>query len=632
MPSDSANLAERSGRLMESHSNLKPRVLLFHLVILIALLTLAGGLGYQQLILSPEHSEKERVQNQRRIVVPGPRGSIYDREGRLLVGNHPRFSAIIYLDELRSEFRDAFIEVRKNYRAAEDEDMPSSYAMELIARGSVVQKYLDQINHITGRRERVNSRKLERHFRRELLIPFTLVEDLSSQEYARLIENLPVKSPLQVTTSSIRYYPYEHAAAHTLGSVTMNTDLDSEELPGGDLATFTVKGPVGRDGLEKQFDDVLQGKPGGTIFLVDPSGYRINPPLERHLPVQGKNLVCSLDIDIQQVAEESLGDYVGAAVMMDVNTGEVLALASKPDFAQGGWLNRALSGLYMPGSTFKILTSLAAFRKGTLTPDSVYHTNGAYVLNRRVFRDHNGCITGDIDFRTAIEHSVNTYFFHYGIQTGVEAIAAEARRFGLDRPTGIELPYETKQMLIGNPEWKQKRRKEAWYHGDTVNLAIGQGYILVTPLQMACFMASLARGETTTVPTLLHKEGRPRQRSEAIGISPAEYKALLEGMYRVVQSKEGSGRLGRVAGLDIAGKTGTAQFRTPKGTKELAWFVGFAPVDLPQVAFAVLVESDELDTSFAGGRYAAPIAKYMLEKWLSKQGRGKEIKLPQSKP
>jgi len=618
MPSDHADLGRRSGNLVESHTTFQPRVFFFYFLVVALLLTLAIGLARQQLLKTGSYSEAERVQNQRRVLVPGPRGNIYDRDGRLVVGNHPRFAVVLYLDELRPEFRKEYIQIRKNYREAGDkEGMPSSWQMERIARVSVVQRYLDQVCAIIGRKVELVPAKLVRHFSQELLLPFILVNDLAPDEYARLIEKLPVKSPLQVYTSSVRYYPFGRSAAHTLGFVSMNTDIDAEDMPGENLTTFKMKGAVGREGLEARFDSTLQGEPGGTIFRVDPAGYRINPPLAKKLPVQGTNITSSLDMDIQQVAEETLGDRTGAAVMMDVNTGEVLAMASKPDFADGAYLNRALSGLYPPGSSFKLLTSLAGFRKGVLQPDSSYRTDGTYIINRKVFRDHHGCITGDINFPLAIEQSVNTYFYHFGLQIGVEAIASEAERFGFTHRTGIELPHETGAMLIGTPAWKEKRKGEKWYPGDTANLAIGQGFIQVTPLQMCCFVASLARGQTHTTPTLLHDKNHPQQRSEPIGISAAQYKALLEGMERV--TTQGTGKLARIEGLRSAGKTGTAQFRTPKGTLEFAWFVGFAPIDRPEVAWAILVEGDTPDESYGGGREAAPIAKYMLMKWLEKK-------------
>lgn len=648
MRSDRQNLASRSGALVETHTTFQPRVFVFHFIFGAMLLILVSGLAYQQLIKSSSYHEAERVQNQRRIIVPGPRGNIYDREGRLLVGNKPRFAVVLYLDELRSQFRREYIQIRKNYREAGDRDMPTAHQMELIARATVVQHYLDQVNALIGRHEKLDTAELSKHFRRELLLPYILINDLSPDEYAKLIEQLPVNSPLQLYTSSERYYPYGSAAAHTLGYVSNNTEIDAEGFPGDDLPTFKIKGATGRDGLELQFDSVLQGQAGGAIYRVDPSGFRINPPLEQRLPVQGKNLDTSLDIDLQLAAEKALGDLTGAAVMMDVNTGEVLVLASKPDYdlnkfsprishedvaeidQNKAWVNRAISGLYLPGSTFKLVTSIAGFRAGTLTPDSTYTTNGTYLVGNHVFHDASGEITGTIDFRTAIEHSVNTFFINYGLKTGVDAIVAEARRFHLDRPTGIELPHETRRMYIGSPAWKKKTLGEPWYQGDTANLSFGQGMIAVTPLQMACLLSSLARDEVATKPTILHEPGRPTQHTAPIGVPQADYQALIEGMERVPLTGTAR-RWGKVPGLTIASKTGTAQqaVRFPvtedgktvykNGTIELGWYVGFAPVDHPKVAWAVVVEGDVPDESFAGGFYAAPIARAMLERWVQKQ-------------
>jgi penicillin-binding protein 2 len=190
-------------------------------------------------------------------------------------------------------------------------------------------------------------------------------------------------------------------------------------------------------------------------------------------------------------------------------------------------------------------------------------------------------------------------------------------------------------MLIGNPAWKKKRYNDDWRPGDTANMAFGQGYVGVTPLQMACFMASLARGQTYTKPTLLHVEGRAPQRSEPIGISAENYQALLEGMERAVT--QGSARRGAVPGLRFAAKTGTAQREVYengrlKGKIELAWYVGFAPVDRPEIAFAVLIEGDTPDESFAGGLYAAPVVKAMLGKWLEKKQRGGALVSPKILP
>jgi penicillin-binding protein 2 len=650
------NPAARPGHLVEAHSTFQPRIFFFYFVLGAMLLVLAADLAYQQLFRTDAYKEVERMQNERRVLLPGPRGEIVDREGRVLVGNRSRWAVVLYLGELRQEFLRERIQIRKNYREAGDKDMPTRAQMERIARATVVQRYLDQVNTALGSTIRVDSAHLQQGFQQERLLPYTLVDDLSPEECARLIERLPVRSPLQVYASSTRYYPNDSAAAHTLGYVSINPDIDAQDFGGDDLHTFKMKGSIGGAGLEKQFDAQLQGEAGGAIFRVDPDGYSIDKPISRRSPIAGGKVVTSLDLDLQLAAEKCLTEEIqnpGAAVALDVNTGEILVLASEPGYnlnelspripqtvwddiiARDALRNRAISVPYAPGSTFKLITALAGLRSGVLTPDSVYTTNGTYMVGNHAFHDHGGCPTGEFDFRTAIEQSVNTYFINFGLQIGVEAIAAEAHRFHLDERTGIELPGETGAMLVGTPEWKRQKKNEAWFPGDTANMAFGQGYVSVTPLGMACFMASLARGQTYTKPTLLHQEDRPPQRSDPIGISGENYRALLDGMELVVTQGLAK-KFGGVDGLPSAGKTGTAQVEVTKngrkGKLELAWYVGFAPIDRPEIAFAVLIEGDTPDESYAGGRYAAPVAKAILEKWWEKKQRGGALVAPRVLP
>lgn len=640
----SGNLADQSGNLVESHKGYDLRVVIFHFIIALLLLVLVGGLAYQQLVKADIYHERERMQSHRRILVPGPRGNISDREGKLLVANRPRFAVVLYLDELRREFRDEYIRIRKNYRESGDRELPSATQMEQLARGSVVQRYLDQVNDVLRRNETVNAIALRRHFLRERLIPFTLIDDLSPADYARLIESLPVRSPLQVYTSSTRSYPYGTAAAHTLGYVGIDPDFEVQDFPGEDLTTFKMKGATGRSGLERQFDSLLQGEPGGTIFRVDPSGYKINPPLERRLPVQGGNLTTSLDIDLQLAAEAAMVEtgMAGAAVALSVATGEVLVLASKPDYdlndftprlshakaaainEAGAWYHRAIQGIYPPGSSFKILTAIAGLRSGAIEPDSTINCPGFFQVGNRRFPCHDGHGHGLIDFATAIEKSCNVFFYKYGLEMGPDLIAQEARRFHLDQPTGIELPHESRHMLVPDPAWKMRRRSERWFPGDTANFSIGQGDLVLTPLQMAAFTASVARGQTVTVPTLLHQADRPPQRSDAIGLTAAGYESLLVGMERVV-SPTGTARIltspfMRIPNLTIAGKTGTAQKRVEGGKNiNFAWFICFAPAERPEIAVAVMIEGDTPGEETAGGRYAGPVAQAILKKWWEKK-------------
>ncbi len=636
--------AQKTG-LVQSHKGYNPRIIFFYFAITLALMVLVGGLGYRQLLRSDLYQEKEKNQSQRRILIPGPRGNLYDRDGRLLVGNRPRFAAVIYLDELRPEFRREYINVRKTYREIGDADLPNVAQMSILARHAVVTRYLNRINAALGRHEEVDAKALDKHFLSQPQIPYTLIADLHPEEYARLLEQLPVNSPLQVYTSSTRYYPYGPAAAHALGYVSSTNEIDlAKDFPGADLMTFQMKGSGGRNGLEAQFDDELQGEAGGSIYRVDPAGVRVES-LEKRRPVQGKNLATSLDIDLQLAAEKQMKLYemAGAAVAMDVNTGEVLVMASLPsydlnDFSphlsttvahdineRGAWLNRATQGLYPPGSTFKIITSIAALRAGVVEPDEpIINCNGVFYRYSHRFVCYNGRgHHGDVLMPTAIAQSCDIYFYEAGWRTTPEVLAAEARRFGLGSPTGIELPHESTSSLVPDPAWKMERRGLRWMPGDTANYAIGQGDLLVTPLQMAAFAASVARGQTRTTPYVLHDPERPTQRTESIGLSAKGYAAVLEGMEEVTVSGTAKTAfttipIQRIPGLRVAGKTGTAQKRTAEGTINFAWFICFAPIERPQVAIAVMIEGDTPGEETGGGSFSAPVAHDILKAWAEK--------------
>jgi Cell division protein FtsI/penicillin-binding protein 2 len=645
---------DRPNSLVESHKGYDLRILFFYPAIALLLVVLIGGLAYQQLFKTDEYHQKERQQNQRRILTPGPRGNIYDREGRLLVKNRARFYAAINLDELRLEFRNEVIRVGRNYRDLDSRLMPTNAQIRRIARVSVVQRYMDEVNRLTGRSAKVDAANLERHFASQLLLPYVIADELTPEEYARLTEQVDVNSPIQLYATSAREYPYKNAAAHVLGYVLSHDELNEDDFPGSELVTLKMRGTIGKDGLEAQFNHVLQGKPGGAIYRVDPSGYRQETPIERRLPVQGGNVVTSIDIDLQMVAEKAIKDYdeegspqAGAAIAIDVRTGEVLAMVSAPDYdlnsfsprlssadaaqmtENSAWINRATSGIYPPGSTFKVLTSIAGLRQGLIDPATSHvDCHGSYMIGRRRFvcNNHNAS-PGIINLGTALEKSCNIFFYDVGLKLGPDAIAAEARRFHLDRRTGIELPNETRRMLVPDPAWLRRVRGEPWPAGETANYAIGQSALGLTPLQMACFIASVARGETFTQPTLVHDPEHPRQQTEPIGLSPSHYAALIEGMKRCIQSGTGRKLIQPPFNLQaakIAGKTGTAQQDVYeagqyKGRLNYAWFIGFAPYDNPEIAIAILLEGGAPGDEFGGGAYAAPVAGYIFKKYFEKK-------------
>jgi penicillin-binding protein 2 len=638
--------SERSGSLVESKTGFDPRLVAFHGLVALMLLVLGGGLAYQQIIKGSIHHEQERQQNERRVIVPGPRGNILDREGRKLVENRSRFAVVLYLDELRPDFRKAYVTIRAAYKAAGDQDLPTSSQIERLAHVSVVEQYMDQVNGITGRTGSVDAAALQHHLERQLLLPYTLVDDLKPEEFAKLIERLPVNSPLQVYTSNTRSYPYGDAAAHVLGYVGVNESEDDEDFPGEGLTTLKMKGTVGRDGLEKEFDSTLQGEAGYTILRVDPAGYKVNPPIEHKLPVQGRTLSTSLDIDLEQVAEDAIGDETGTAVAMDVRTGEVLAMASRPSYdlnvfsprltvaaaadieARKAWPDNALNGVYSPGSTFKICVSTAALLSGAITPEDEPADCDGYMMvgNRRFGCDNGLGHHGVLKLPEAIAHSCDIFFYTVGLRTTAEVIALQAKKFRLDRPTGIELPGETHRMLIPDPVWKRLKRDESWNPGDTANMSIGQGDVQVTPLVMCCFAASFARGELWTRPTLLHDPKRPAQHTGPIGLSAYQRSAILKGMEGCTTEGTASVlttvKTYRIPGVRIAGKTGTAQVVRPWGRVDEAWFICFAPLENPEIAVSVAVDGTKPGENFGGGLEAAPIASAILKKYFEKHPVG----------
>ncbi|MFP4259474.1 MAG: penicillin-binding transpeptidase domain-containing protein [Opitutales bacterium] len=626
-----------------------PRLLFFFWIVFGATVILLLGLAWRQLVASRKYEAIERQQTERRVIKPGPRGDIYDRKGNLLVGSRALYSAVVYLDDLRPEFRREYAQVireeRARLRAAYEgtpvaerpqrPPVPDHNQLQWKARQTVIQRYVDQINRITGREDSISQSRIIRHFNEQLLLPLALVGDLKPDQYARLVEQVPVDSPIKIHTDTARYYPFGMAAAHTLGYVQSVTP-DASELPDDGIKTFTFKKKVGKTGLERSFNEQLSGKTGSELWRVDPLGFQ-DTRLDLVPPRKGEDVVTSLDIDLQLAAETALGDRKGAAVALDVESGEVLTLASHPSYdlndlspmipqktftainERGAWLNRAAQLSYPPGSTFKLITTIAGQRAGTIRENTEHDCQGVYRVGNRVFRCHARNGHGVVDTATAIEGSCNVFYYAEGLKMGIDLISAEAKRFGLSEPTGIELPYETRRLVVPDKSWKRERIGAGWVPGDTANTAIGQGFLLVTPLQMATVIASIGRGETRTKPTLqaLSREEAMavNHGGEPLGLDPSQRAALYEGMERVV-GPDGTGRLVQIDGLRIAGKTGTADFRAHGEEVNLAWFVGYAPAEDPQIAVAVMVEGASAADSFHGGSTAGPVAKDIFQEFI----------------
>lgn len=465
-------------------------------------------------------------------------------------------------------------------------------------------------------------------------VPYAVRKGIAYEQAIDLIESQYNLPEVEISMQAMRRYPYGKLYAHLVGYVGQ---ISAEELkeytsspqsnePTDWFSAQLYDGTdfVGKNGLEKQYERFLHGKPGGELVEVTPLGKRVRTVQEIE-PQPGARLILSLDTRLQQKAFELLQGHKGALVALDPRTGEVLAMVSQPAFDPNLFVpripaavwrpliqnpdaplnNRAIQSSYAPGSTFKPLLALEGLEQGLISTRTAVVCTGGFQLGTRTFR----CWRrhGHVDFYKAIAMSCDVFFYQLGQQLGPERIAQAARAFGLGQPTGIDLPHERKG-LVPDPDWKQRVYKQPWYGGETLNYSIGQGYLHTTPLQMAVAIMGFANrgiiyrphlvkqivsetGEViqTFTPKVIHQ----------VRASPASWEAVIEGMVQVVE--KGTAGQARVPGIRVAGKTGSAEFR--KGGKTHAWFVAFAPADQPRVVVCVMAEE-----SGRGGAIAAPIA------------------------
>lgn len=634
------------------------------------LLYVAGGLVYRQAIQHQAIEDQHERQIRHAILIPGSRGRIFDRNGFELVDNRVRWSVTVDLGKLRPQIireqRRLLAQERAAWRA------PGAYRPDYDklrdqARVNVIQLQLDKVNRAlsTPRAQadfRVSPAALARHLRERRASPFPAIEDLADGErrpgerLARFMEQLPDDGILALRSEVVRSYPHGSLACHVLGHVRPSESNDPEAER--DLrarlsaqhnlgaSSFSVRPSArGVKGVESAFNRELGGTHGYLIIERNIAGEQRKVLASRE-PRQGAHVTLSIDLDIQRAAERALGPPAdpnrpflpGSAAMIDVATGEVLALASLPGFdpnkmtgrisqedydevdAAGGWFNRATQGLYPPGSTFKIVTAIAGVRSGAVRHDEILDCGPFLMVGNRAFPEHTPEGYGPTDMEKMLIISCNVWNYIVGLRTGIDRLAAEARRLGLADPLLVsafdgrpEYAETARGMIIPTPEYKRRRHAGEWSPGDTANTSIGQGYLLTTPLHMAAMMASIAQGRTRTNLTLIHDPGRElvHPGAEPLGLTAAQRRALLDGLTRCVE--EGTGGPMRIPGLSVAAKTGTSEYFNEGRKAHLAWAVGFAPAENPRVAFAVCIEGE--DMSSWGGATAGPVAREMLLAW-----------------
>lgn len=585
---------------------------------------LLGRMYYLQVLESDRYktlAEENRIST--RLLAP-PRGLIFDRFGQPMAQNNQNFRVLVISEQTEGNLN-ATLEA------------------------------LNKILPLTdGEIQRI--RKDVRRSRD--FTPVTIRENLTWEQMAAIQLNAPDLPGIIIDEGLSRFYPFKESAAHVIGYVGA---VSEEEIASGNPLLKLPGFRVGKSGIELEYNTALCGKEGAQRVEVNAVG-RVIREIERDEGIPGTTLPLTIDMRLQKIAYEKMKNESGAAVLLDIYTGEVLALVSTPSFdpnkfnrglSNEEWeeistnernplLNKALGGLYSPGSTFKMVVALAALEAGVIRPDTKIFCGGHIMMGSHRFHCWKAGGHGNVDLKEALMHSCDIYFYEVARRTGIDKIAAMAKRFGFGMPTGINLPGE-KSGLMPTRRWKELILGEQWLQGDTYNTGIGQGYVLATPIQLAVMAAVLANDGYKIKPTILVPENRDTSVSsgENLNISKTYLQLMREGMFNVVNAAKGTAKTARlnVDGKLIAGKTGTTQVKRIsmkereeglRSQDELPWedrnhalFVSFGPTDNPRYALAVVIEHGG-----GGASTAAPVARAIMEAALKLDPASKPPKNP----
>ena len=554
--------------------------------------TLAWRLWHVQVLDSPRYGAAQSLQSFRHVQVPGLRGRILDRNGTVLADNRAAYAVAIYCEELRQ---------------------PGAWENTILAVDSLI----DALATRLGLPRQVTRREVARHVRSALPMPLLAWEDVDYRAVAYLSEWADLLPGVAILPMPRRVYPQGALAAHVLGYVGSTAPEED-----GRRWHYRLPDPHGRAGIEAQYDRLLAGSSGEEILRVDSRGYT----RERWVNAKaqaGGDLTLTLDARLQRVAEEALAGRPGAVVALDPRNGDVLVLASAPTYdlnafipgiSSADWkallgnpdkplINRATQAQYAPGSVFKPFVAIAALERD-FDPDTLYACTGAYTDHRMRLRCANHYGHGELDLRQAIMRSCNPYFCHVGVAIGIDAIAATAEQAGFGARTGLDLPAEN-GGLLPTPAWKERRFGQPWLLADTAQIAIGQGFLTATPLQIARGVAAIAAGGAVHRPRLVALGAAKGDLQRHLPWSRDILATVTEGMVMAVRA--GTGQTMQVEGVEVAGKTGTAEYIDRGQRRKHVWSVAFAPVEAPSIVVCAM-----LDNGIGGGRDAGPVVQAVL--------------------
>ena len=563
------------------------RSIIIRFVIYGGLFILSLGLFHSQVLEGGRYrtlSEQNRI---RLIPIEAPRGRVFDRDGRLLATNRPSYDLI-----------------------ATPEDVDAGVFPVLAKLLNIPEKEL---------RKRMSAP------REYPFAPAIIEEDISRELVFKVEERRAELPGVDIRVAFLRYYPYEETASHLIGYIGKINPEEYRKFD--DRERFGMNSMVGRAGIEKIYDYDLRGVRGGRQIEVNARGQLVRVLSQRD-PEPGKDLTLTVDLDLQSKVMALIKGKHAAIALMDLKTQGMLVMASAPGFnpnafvmpgkgaermgflraADSPLLDRGVGSAYPPGSVFKLVTALAGLETGKITPHTRFTCNGGFRLNGkgRRFKCWYTKGHGNLNLYQALERSCNVYFYNVGSRLSPDDIAKYARIFGLGEP----LPIEVTGMdsgLVPDSSWKQKKFREKWYQGETLSFAIGQSYLLVSPLQMLRLVAIIAEEGQVMEPHILKNYERVNDPSAQVSIKKEHLQAIQRAMLQVVQSDYGTGQLARVDFLKLAAKTGTAQ-APPKEAH--SWMAGFFPFDKPEIAFVVFVEHGG-----SGGITSGRLMKSLLEQW-----------------
>ncbi|MFH1045446.1 MAG: penicillin-binding protein 2 [Candidatus Omnitrophota bacterium] len=554
-------------------------------------LFLIASLAYNQVIRGPYYFQLSQNNRIKLIKMDAPRGFIYDRQGRVVAGLRLVFNVAVLPQEVED-----------------------------------IKKTIAAISPLAG----VSESALMQYYKNNFFAPFLPVVILHDvpKEKAILLECQEFRIPgLLIQTQPLRNYPYGKSISHLLGYLGKITKEELRQLKEYGVWDRDI---LGRTGVEGQLDPFLRGQTGGRQIEVNNRGRQVRE-LGVKQPLPGEDLYLTIDAELQALIGRLMEGHSGACVVLDPRNGEILAMVSEPSFdpqifvmalnnkteaartvsrylssGEGVLVNRAISGAYPAGSIFKIVVAVAGLETNAITPNSTTQCTGSIRVGNRSFNCWKLDGHGTENIYTALAHSCNVFFYRLGLALGPDKIALFARSFGLGERSGIDLSAEAAGN-VPSKIWKLKTKKEKWYDGETANLAIGQGYLLVTPLQMARLIAAIANGGYRVRPHLVKKfeDKETAVVREKLALKPSTLEVIREGMRMVVQNDDGTGHRAYISGVQWAAKTGTAQAGT--GTAH-GWFGGFYPFHDPRLAIVVFLEHGG-----SGGDVPALIAREIVE-------------------